>query len=54
MDAKISKKILELAQDQKAEIEEDEWVDDDEDADEPLNGYVLYSFCEYLPQASRA
>jgi hypothetical protein len=37
LDAKTSKKILDLARDQKVEIEEDEWVDDEE---EPLNGFV--------------
>lgn len=40
LDAKTSKKILELARDQKAEIEENEWVDEEDGEEEPLNGFV--------------
>ena len=40
LDAKTSKKILELAKDQKAEIDEDDWDDEESETDEPINGYV--------------
>lgn len=43
LDAKTSRKIIELAKDQKAEIEGEEEDDEDEEAeDEPINGRVLY------------
>jgi hypothetical protein len=39
LDAKTSKKILQLAKDQQEEIGEDEWEDEeDEVSNEPLNG----------------
>lgn len=39
LDARTSKKILDLAKDQKAEIEEDDWEDEESEVeDEPING----------------
>jgi hypothetical protein len=40
LDAKLSKKIIELARDQKAEIDEDEWVDEEDSEEGPSNGFV--------------